>query len=135
MPVEKEQRVRLTIAVEPKVHAAFERLSKAAGTSLGRTMGDWLADTMEAAEYAATMMERAREAPKVVMREVHAYAMGLAGETGDVLADLRAGKPLRPGRVTGALRPAHGAGGSVSPPSSNTGGKVPRKGSSGGGAK
>jgi hypothetical protein len=52
-------------------------------------MGDWLGDTVEAAEFMATKMEEARAAPKKVMREMHAYALGLADETGAVLEGIR----------------------------------------------
>jgi hypothetical protein len=84
-----EERIRLTITVTPKVHEVFSRLSAASSQSLGRTMGEWLEDTIDAAEYTAGMVERARQAPRVVAREVHAYALGLADETGALLSKLR----------------------------------------------
>ena len=43
-------RKRLTISVDEDVLNKFRRMSKASGVSLGRTIGDWLADTQEAAE-------------------------------------------------------------------------------------
>jgi hypothetical protein len=98
-------RIRLTITVTPEVHAAFSRLAAASGQSLSRSMGDWLQDTLEAADFAASMMEKARQAPKMVMREMHAYALGLADETGSLL------ERVRSGRSSGA--PAGGAGAPV----------------------
>lgn len=85
-------------------------------------MGEWLADTVEAAEFTATKMEQARAAPKIVMREMHAYALGLAEETGALMDQVRQ-KGRSPGtRTVSAARPA--AREVVpSPPSSNTGGK------------
>lgn len=133
MPAEKEERVRLTISVTPEVHDTFQRLAQSSGQSISRAMGDWLSDTLDAAAYSASMMEKARAAPKIVMREVHAYALGLADETGKVLDDLRAGRALAPSELpavlSDALRPAgpEAAKRVHSPPSSNTGGKVPRK--------
>lgn len=82
-------RIRLTISVSPEAHATFKRLADASNMSIGRAMGDWLADTVEAADHAAELMEKARAAPKEVMRQVHAYALGLADETGAVLDSLR----------------------------------------------
>lgn len=41
-------RIRLTISVEPEVHAIFSKMAEASGMSLGKCMGDWLADTAEA---------------------------------------------------------------------------------------
>jgi len=118
--------VRLTISVTPEVHAAFERLSAASGLSMSRCMGDWLGDTLDAVEYTATMVEKARAAPKQVMREVHAYALGLADETGSILQSMRAGKgrPERSAAASAARsRPTAG----LIPPSCNTGGKVPQE--------
>ena len=110
--------VRLTISVTPEVHATFERLAKASGLSLSRTMGEWLGDTLEAVEFTAQKVEQARVAPKIVMREMHAYAMGLADETGQLL------NRVREARSPGGKRSAPG---DLSPPSSLTGGKSPGK--------
>lgn len=52
-------------------------------------MGEWLTDTLEAAEFMAEKVEQARAAPKLVMQEMHAYALGLADETGDLLERIR----------------------------------------------
>jgi len=84
-----EQRIRLTISVTPEVHAAFTRLANAGSMSISRAMGDWLGDTVEAAEFMAAKMEEARAAPKRVMREMHAYALGLADETGALIEQAR----------------------------------------------
>jgi hypothetical protein len=116
-------RIRLTISVTPAVHDAFQRLATASGHSISRTMGDWLGDTMDAALYTAKLIEKARAAPKKVMREVHAYALGLADETGELMA-----KITKAGAIAAAQAPRAPQG---APPSSNTGGKVPRKGAPG----
>lgn len=116
-------RVRLTISVTPEVHAAFTRLAEASGMSISRAMGEWLEDTLDAAEYTANMVEKARQAPKMVMKEVHAYALGLADETGHLLAQMRQkGAAARLGMPEGA--PAATA--PPLPPSCNTGGKGPQ---------
>jgi hypothetical protein len=127
--VHSPERIRLTISVSPETHATFTRLAAAGSMSISRAMGDWLADTGDAAEFTAKKMEEARAAPKVVMREMHAYALGLADQTSAVLEHMRsadakrtAGAPARDARS--APRPA---GRSASPPPSNTGGKVPRE--------
>ena len=44
---------------------------------------------MDAAEFMAVNMEKARAAPRLVAQELHAYALGLADETGVVLKKLR----------------------------------------------
>lgn len=139
MPNAPAKPIRLTISVTPEVHAAFERLAAASGMSMSRCMGDWLGDTLDAVEYTAQLVERARAAPKLVMREVHAYALGLADETGSVLKTMRSNPSLKTIREAvegksaggdGSRSPAQrGAGGRAAgaPPSCNTGGKVPGK--------
>jgi len=95
MPNQSAKPVRLTITVTPEVHAAFERLATASGISMSRCMGEWLGDTLDAVEYTAQLVERARAAPKLVMREVHAYALGLADETGSILQTMRQDPSLK----------------------------------------
>lgn len=110
-------RVRLTISVTPEVHSTFQRVAKAGSMSISRAMGEWLEDTLEAAEFTASKMEQARAAPSVVMREMHAYAQGLADETGQLMEQIREkGRSERSGAARAPF-----------PPPSNTGGKVPKK--------
>jgi hypothetical protein len=106
--------IRCTVPVSPEVHAAFEKLAKASGMSVGRAMGDWLGDTIDAVAFMADTMAKARATPKLVARELHSYALGLTDETGELIERMR-----EQGRVerSGAARPA------LRPPSSNTGGK------------
>jgi hypothetical protein len=113
--------IRLTIPVDPETHAAFQRLGQASNTSTGRAMGSWLRDTVQAAEYLASTMEKAKEAPQLVAQQLHAYAMGLADETSEVLRRVQAVA------VEGTrLRGAAAATDAPFPPSCNTGGKVPK---------
>ena len=121
--------VRLSITVTPEVHAAFRRLADASGMSMGKAMGEWLGDTLEAVEFMAEKMEQARAAPRLVMQEMHAYALGLADETKQVLEQVR--KRGQRGEPASGVAPFPHA-----PPSCNTGesphtGKtVPRGGKS-----
>lgn len=96
--------VRLTITVTPDVHAAFKRLATASGMSIGRAMGEWLGDTLEAVEFTAKKVEEARSAPKLVMREMHAYAQGLVDETGALMEKMR--DEGRRARVAASAAPA-----------------------------
>jgi hypothetical protein len=106
-PTPTPERIRLTISVTAETHAIFTSMAEASGQSLGRCMGDWLEDTAEGAQFVAKKMVEARAAPKTVMREMHSFAQGLLSEVAQAQEDLR-----KPGRLA--------------PPSSNTGGKVPR---------
>ena len=118
------QNIRLTITVTPEVHQVYQRLADASSTSLGRTMGEWLESTIEGAQYMAGKMEEARAAPKRVIREIHAYALGVADETGALVEKMR--ERGREDRAALA-RDARAGLDAHSPPSSNTGGKGTKK--------
>lgn len=116
--------VRVTVPVHPDVLAAFQRLAAAQGVSTGKAMGEWLADTMDAVSAMTSMLEKARAAPKLAAREIHSYALGLTDLTSELLEQVKrgrgaAGGDMRTQAATAALR-------SLTPPVSNTGGKVPK---------
>ena len=112
---------RVSVPVTAEVLAAFERLAKAGNMSTGGAIAQWLTDTVEAAEFMASKMEQARAAPAVVMREMHAYALGLADETGQLMRDIAAKGAAN--RAASGKRSAPPPVDAPSPPSSNTGGK------------
>lgn len=125
LPFTSEQsteRVRVTVPVTPEVLEAFQRMAKVSGLSVGRCMGDWLGDTLDAAAFMTETMEKARSAPKLVAQELHAYALGIGDQTRDLLEELRqkgrtdgAGGPCTAGDPAPAVRPRHPT------PPSNTG--------------
>lgn len=127
---------RVSVPVTGEVLQVFERLAKASNMSTGRAMAEWLADTVEAAEFMASTVERARAAPKVVVREMHAYALGLADETGELIRQIakkgeaeRVGARAGGGGATPRRGPVtDGTSGPTGPipPSCNTGGKLPK---------
>jgi hypothetical protein len=114
--------------------AVFQRLGKAANQGTGSAIAEWLKETVEAAEFMASKMEEARAAPKVVIREMHAYALAMADETGQLMRELAAKGAAERGRRDGdrgsAASVARRAASGISalsahiPPSCNTGGKV-----------
>ena len=117
-------RIRLTITVTPEVRDVFSRMAEAGGMSLGKCMGEWLGDTIDGAQFVAQKMEDARKAPRVVMREMQAFSRGLLHEVDVVSAQVRSGQPVPDAK----RQPRSGGSGALRPPSSNTGGKVPRGG-------
>jgi hypothetical protein len=128
----KPKKIRLTIPVTPEVHEAFQRIAGATSMSTGRAMGEWLGDTLDAAEYLADTLEKARAAPRQVAQQLHAYALGLTDETTSLL------QKMREGRGAPSSHAQHGSAGSsdpLTPPSSNTGGKVPKNRQSSGRGK
>lgn len=92
--------IRLTIPVSSEVHDAFSRMAKASGMSIGRCMGEWLADTVEGVEFITEKMERAREAPRMVVREMRQNLLGVVDEMDAVMSQLRAGSAARGAAAT-----------------------------------
>ncbi len=104
--------IRLTISVTPEVHETFQRLCSATGMSISRGMGEWLADTLDAAQLVTSQVERARAAPALVVREMQAFARGLADETDTLMDHLkskgktdRAAAHAKQGRPPGRVSP------------------------------
>ena len=128
--------VRVTVPVRSDVLEMFQRLAKAGSMSTGKAMGEWLADTSDAAQFMAQKMEQARAAPRIVAREMHAYALGLADETGALIERVRekGREARRRGATSGA--PDDGSTGPTPRPvirggkSHPTGGKAGRAGGS-----
>jgi hypothetical protein len=114
--------VRLTIPVSADVHEAFKRISNAGNMPVGRAMGEWLADTLEAAQFMASKMEEARIAPRLVAQELHSYALGLQEMTSETLAAVR-----RDARAAQAVRASAETVKALTTPLSNTGGELPTK--------
>jgi hypothetical protein len=134
------ERVRFTISVEPEVYEAFADLAVVGGVSLSRCIGDWLRDTAEAAQITTIKLHEVRKTPQ------EAFAAFIRDGLMPEVARFQAGEAMRKARSTGelslggadAVSSRHLTPGSAapkrtavapSPPSSNTGGKVPRKGS------
>ena len=82
--------IRLTITVTPEVHQAFQRMAEVSSLSLGRCMGEWLADTLEGVQFVTDKLERARAAPRQVAQELRASALGAADMLDEALRSLRA---------------------------------------------
>jgi hypothetical protein len=127
MPTPSPERVRLTVSVPAETLEIFRTMADAAGLSVGRCIGDWLADTADGAQFVAHKMLEAKRAPKTVMREMQAMATGLHGEVTSVLESLR--RRSRPASGADAQRPTAPA--RTNPPSSTTGGKSPKPKSGG----
>ena len=128
-------RVRLTISVTPETQEVFQRMADAAGVSLGRCMGDWLADTIEGAQFVTQKMVEARQRPRLVMREMQSFVRGLQDEIDQVLEESRSGQARAAATLSTeaedtpapAGRRGAQARGHQEPPSSNTGVNPPRR--------
>lgn len=116
------ERIRTTISIDPEVHEIFKRMAEAGNMSVSRAMGEWLADTADAAQLIVLKMEEAKKAPMRVMRELQAMVAGLQD---GVNADVERVRQLSRGAERGA--PARAAAADRPAPSSNTGLNTPPK--------
>lgn len=112
----KPKEVRLTIPVTEEVHKVFQTIGEATSMPTGRAMGEWLADTIDAAKFMAEKVVQARAAPRLVAQEMHAYALGLVDETSAVLDKVRqtgrtgtgaSGSPRAPGQAARSIPPSN----------------------------
>lgn len=120
------ERTRVTVSIPTEALEVYKKMAAAGGMSVSYCLGEWLADTVEGAQFLALKMEEARRAPKAVMREMQAMASGLQEQiSADILTirkhGTQSGHP--PASASGAGRDRAAA----PAPSSNTGLKSPPK--------
>ena len=121
-------RFRTTISVSPEVHEVFKQMADAANMSVSRCMGDWLADTADAANMITLKMQEAKKAPLKVMRELKAMVAGMSSEMDSDMEKIRNEnlKALsQPGAERTSKKEPKGSVLDFDPPSSNTGVLVP----------
>lgn len=70
-PAMTTDRIRTTISLSPDVHEAFVTMAKTQGISVSRSMGNWLADTLESAQFVTYKMAEIRRAPSESMKGLH----------------------------------------------------------------
>src|SRR5450830_1763779 len=76
--------IRVTVPVTPEVLALFQRLSLAAGQSVGRAMGQWLEETRDGVEPMIDILEHHKKAPKKAIQSLQMYVGTLNELTGDL---------------------------------------------------
>jgi len=119
--------IRVTVPVSPEVLALFQRLSKASGVSVGRSMGQWLDETREGLEPMIDIVEQSKAAPKTAIRSLQRYASSLQEISDDLFAKVKhmdEGKQAMASAVSTSsevIQKLRKRG--LTPPSSNTGGK------------
>lgn len=120
--------IRVTVPVSPEVLARFQRLSKVAGQSVGRAMGEWLEETQSGLDPMIEILETHKKAPLKAIQTLQNYSATLSDLTGDLfakVANLDGSAEQLAAVAAAAKRDGHfGAKGGLTPPSSNTGGKV-----------
>lgn len=119
-------RIRVTVPVSPQVLERFQRLSKVAGQSVGRAMGEWLEETQSGLDPMIEILEQHKRAPLKAIQTLQNYSASLTDLTGDLferVAVMDRSEADMAAAVAAAKRVNKGARGGLTPPSSNTGGK------------
>ena len=115
----KHLSIRLTVPVPVEAHDAFQELADALGRSLGSVMGEWLLDTAPSARAMAEQINQMKGNAKTFANDVHALTATVMEATDQALSKAKggAGGGPAPGGRQATKEP-------LTPPSSNTGGKV-----------
>jgi hypothetical protein len=112
---------RVSVPLSGEALQAFQTLAKAQNLSTGKAIAEWLEETIDAVVYLASLLEEARSAPKLVAQKMHAFALGLADESGALVEQIKA--ESRAARPVGTRSGSAGRGDRISvPPPCNTGG-------------
>lgn len=117
--------IRLSVPVSLEAHASFLLLANSMQRSLGSVMGSFLDDSAPAALSMAQQVAAITGKGRNVQAEILALADRIQGATDAVITKAREGSG--PASSERATRAAAAAPGPLTPPSSNTGGKVPQK--------
>jgi hypothetical protein len=132
--------IRVTVPVSPEVLDRFKRLSKVAGQSVGKAMGEWLEETQTGLDPMIAMLEHHKKAPLKAIQALQNYSETLHELSGDLFEKVKhmdEGAEQLASASAEARRTVQMLGkGGLTPPSSNTGGKgrkTPKK--SAGGSK
>ena len=70
-PTMTTDRIRTTVSIPADAYDVFVIMAKTQRVSIGRCIGDWLADTAEGAQFVTHKMAQMRRAPTESMKELH----------------------------------------------------------------
>ena len=123
--------MRISVPITADVLAKFQRFSDASGLSLGRSISDWLRDTVAGLDAMTDILETHKKTPSQAMQKLAVYAAALQDMTSGALQDMKTGpSPLGEGVPLAGKSLAVAKAAIVRaaqieliPPSSNTGGK------------
>jgi hypothetical protein len=119
-------KIRVTVPVSPEVLDRFKRLSRVAGQSVGRAMGEWLEETQTGLDPMIDILEQHKKAPLKAIQTLQNYSSTLNDLTGDLFEKVRtmeqSGEHLASAAAV-ARRTESELKRGLTPPSSNTGGK------------
>lgn len=127
MPNTKHSKFRrLSVPVPNEAIEAFDELCLAMGRSRSSVIADFLLDSAPVARSMARAVSEIRDTRKNFVTSVLALTENVSNATAVTLENAKAGRPAHGGGTAGGGAPG-AVSGTLTPPSSNTGGKVPQK--------
>jgi hypothetical protein len=103
---------RVSVPVTPEVLAKFQRFSEASGLSLGKSIGDWLKDTVAGLDAMTEILESHKRKPAEAIAKLHGLSATLQAVSEEAMQNMRKpprreGAPLAgEGRAAEAMRAA-----------------------------
>lgn len=82
-------KIRTTIAVDSEVLDVFRHMAEVTGRSVSSAIGDWLAETADAAGVVTQAMENAKKSPARAMRELQKYASNVEQHLTELQGQMR----------------------------------------------
>lgn len=114
---------RLSIPLSPELQVAYQGLAEVLGRSTGSVIAEWLKDTLPAAVSMTEQIRRMKSTPAVTIARMDAMLDVSEEMTLQVMQKAQRG--VEPGAGGASVRGTPATGSTpLTPPSSNTGGKV-----------
>jgi hypothetical protein len=88
-PPTKKKPSRVSVPLSREALDAFDALAKVQNLSTGKAIAEWLEETIDAVLYLSKLLEEARAAPRLVAQKMHAFALGLADESGALVEQIK----------------------------------------------
>lgn len=84
---------RISVPLTPEVLAKFQRFSDASGLSLGKSIGDWLRDTVSGLDAMTEILEMHKRAPAEAISKIQGLATSLQAVSEEAIANMRKTAP------------------------------------------
>lgn len=82
-------KIRTTISVDSEALDVYRHMAQVTGRSLSATLGDWLAETADAAGVVTQAMVKAKKSPTRAMRDLQRYAEGVETQLTELQGQMR----------------------------------------------
>lgn len=80
--------VRVSVPITPEVLAKFQRFSEASGLSLGKSIGEWLKDTVSGLDVMTEILETHKRAPGEAIAKFQGLAASLQAVSEEAIRNM-----------------------------------------------